>query len=47
MNFVVSEADFTEIGSDESKWNTLSFFSDNGLAPNRRQAILWTNEDIC
>ena len=26
--------------------NFSSFDSDNGLAPNRRQAIIWTNDDI-
>ena len=31
------------------KWKVLYFDSiglDNGLAPNRRQAIIWTNADL-
>ena len=26
-------------------WSLFSIGSDNGLAPNRRQAIIWTNDD--
>ena len=28
-----------------SKFDTILFYSDNSLAPNRRQAIIWTNAD--
>ena len=34
---------FCEICSQESNWQKNSIGSDNGLAPNRRQAITWTN----
>ena len=35
---------FTEICSLGSNWQYGSIGSDNGLAPNRRQAIIWTND---
>ena len=38
-----SESDFTEICRQESNWQLASLGSGNGLAPNRRQAITWTN----
>ena len=31
--------------SHESDWQKASIGSGNGLAPNRRQAIIWTNAD--
>ena len=34
---------FTEIYSQGSNWQYISIGWDNGLAPNRRQAIIWTN----
>ena len=34
---------FTEICSLASNWELASIGSDNGLAPDRRQAIIWTN----
>ena len=34
---------FTKISSLWSNWQYGSIGSDNGLAPNRRQAIIWTN----
>ena len=37
---------FTEICSSGSYWQHGSIGSDNGLAPNRRQAIVWNNADI-
>ena len=36
---------FTEVCSYESNWLEPSTGLDNGLAPNRRQAIIWTNTD--
>ena len=29
--------------SQDPNWQQYSIVSDNGLAPNRRQAIIWTN----
>ena len=40
-----SDSIFTEICSQESNWQKASIGSGNGLAPNRRQAITWTNAD--
>ena len=42
MNF---DSDFTELSSQGSNWQYLSTSSDNGLAPTRWQAIIWTNAD--
>ena len=39
------ESNFTEMCSQESNWQKASIGSGNGLAPNRRQAIIWTNAD--
>ena len=36
---------FTEVCSYESNWQYPSIGSNNGWAPNRRQAIIWTNAD--
>ena len=36
---------FIEFCSQGSNWQYLSLRLDNGLAPNRRQAIIWTNTD--
>ena len=44
-NVWVSIKNFTEVCSQESNWQWLSPGLDNGLAPNRRQAIIWTNAD--
>ena len=33
----------TEICSQRSNWHYVSIGSDDGLAPNRQQAIIWTN----
>ena len=35
-----------EICSNESNWQYASISSGNGLAPNRRQDIIWTNADL-
>ena len=32
--------------SQESNWQLAVIGSDNGLAPNRWQAIIWTNADL-
>ena len=39
------DSNFTEVCSQGSNWQQPSIGSDNGLAPNRRQAIIWTNVD--
>ena len=36
---------FTEICSWGSNWQQPNIGLNNGLAPNRRQAIIWTNAD--
>ena len=38
-----SDSKFIEVCSYGSKWQEVSVGSGNGLAPNRRQAIIWTN----
>ena len=40
-----SDSNFTEICFQESNWQYACIGSGNGLAPNRRQAIIWTNAD--
>ena len=42
MNF---EWNFIEVYSEGSNWQYSNIGSDNGLAPNRRRAIIWTNAD--
>ena len=37
---------FTEVCSYGSNWQYPSIGSDNGLAPNRRQAIIWMKEGL-
>ena len=37
---------FTEVCSQESYWQQHSTGSDNGLAPNKQQAIIQTNADL-
>ena len=39
------DKNFTEICSKGFNWQQTSTGLDNGLAPNRRQAIIWTNAD--
>ena len=41
MNF---DYNFTEVGSQGSNWQYSIIGLDNGLAPTRRQAIIWTND---
>ena len=41
----ISNKNFMEIFSLGSNWQYVSIGSDNGLAPSRRQAIIWTNVD--
>ena len=41
---IVYEWNFTEVYSQESSQQYSSIGSDNGLAPARRQAIIWTND---
>ena len=36
--------DFTEVCSQGSNYQYSSIGSENGLAPARRQAIIWTND---
>ena len=36
---------FTDVCSQGSNWQSSSIDLDNGLAPNRWQAIIWTNDD--
>ena len=35
----------SEVCSQGSNWQYLNIISDNGLAPNRHQAIIWANAD--
>ena len=37
---------FIEIYCFGCNWQYVSFASDNGLAPKRRQAFIWTNDDL-
>ena len=37
---------FTEVCSQGSNWQYSKIGSDNGLAPNKRQAIIWTNDAL-
>ena len=46
MKMFVFDQNFTEVLSQGSNWQYLSIGSVNGLAPNRRQAIIWTNADL-
>ena len=39
------DKNFTEVCSSGSNWQYCSIGLHNGLAPNRRQAIIWTNAD--
>ena len=44
LNF---DSNFLEISSQGSNCQNVSIGSDNGLAPNRRQAIFWTINGLC
>ena len=39
------DLNFSDVCSEESNWQYPSISLDNGLTPNRRQAIIWTNAD--
>ena len=39
------DCNFTDVCSQGSNWQSSSIGLDNGLAPNRWQAIIWTNAD--
>ena len=39
------DQNFTEVCSSRSNWQYISLGLGNGLVPNRRQAIIWTNAD--
>ena len=43
--FFYFDKNFTDVCSQGSNWQSSSIGLDNGLAPNRRQAIIWTNAD--
>ena len=45
-NFSILHKNFTAICSLGSNRHNGSIVSDDGLAPNRRQAIIWTNVDM-
>ena len=45
MKMIEPKSNFTEICFQEAPWQQVSTGSGNGLAPNRRQAIIWTNDD--
>ena len=40
------DSNFTEICPQSSNWQYDTIGSDNGLAPNRCQAIIWTNDSL-
>ena len=41
-----SDQDFTEVYSEESNLKNAIIASDDGLAPNRLEAIIWTNAGV-
>ena len=43
LNF---DLNVTEVGSAGSNWQYSSIGLDDGLAPNRREAIIWTSDDL-
>ena len=45
MKFLFFYSNFTDICSEGCNWQWGSICSGNGLAPNRRQAITWTDVD--
>ena len=45
MKILYFDSNFTEVCSQGSSWHYYSIGSGNGLAPNRQQAITWTNVD--
>ena len=46
MKIVVFDENFIEICSQGSNSQYFSIGSDNGLAPTRQQAIIWTNDGL-
>ena len=42
-NFWISDIQMCSLGSN---WQYIIIGSDNGLAPNRQQAIIWTNDGL-
>ena len=40
------DQDFTEVCPLRHCWQLISNISDNGLEPNRLQAIIWTNDGL-
>ena len=44
-NVLILIKKFTEVCSQWSNWQNASIGSDNGMAPNRLQTIIWTNAD--
>ena len=44
-NFLYFDWNFTDVCPKGSNWQSSGIGLDNGLAPNRRQAIIWTNAD--
>ena len=47
MNSLNFDQHFTEICSQGFNWQYVCIRSGNCLAPNRRPAIIWTNDDLC
>ena len=45
MKHLYFDYNFTDVCSQGSNWQSSSIGLDNGLAPNRWQAIIWTNAD--
>ena len=44
-NILYFDYNFTDVCSQGANWQSSSIGLDNGLAPNRWQAIIWTNAD--
>ena len=44
LKYLKLDYNLTEVGSQGSIWQYSSIGSGNGLAPTRRQAIIWTND---
>ena len=45
MKIIEFHSNFIEIWSQDSNWQYASIGSGNGLSPNRRKSITWTNDD--
>ena len=46
MKIILFSSNFTEMCSLESNWQMMMIGSDNGLALNRQQIIIWTNDGL-